>query len=503
MTDYSKLYIDGAWVPSDGTETIDVINPSTEQVIASVPAGTADRRRPGRRRRQGRLRDVGLHVQGGAGQVHPGHRRGPGGPQRGDRRGRSPTRWACRSMWANMIQAGLPVGNMAGYQQILDDFEFEEQVGNSLVVREPIGVVGAITPWNYPLHQIIAKVAPALAAGCTVVLKPSEVTPLDAFILAEVIDSVGLPAGVFNLVTGTGPVVGEAIASHPDVDMVSFTGSTRAGKRVTELGAQTVKRVAPRARRQVGQRLPRRRRPRGRRAVERHVRLLPQLGPDLLGAHPHGRAPRQAGRDRGAWPRPRPSRSSLGPGDQRRTSSARSCRPPSATGCAATSRRASTRAPRSSPVASSAPEGLDTGYFVQPTIFADVTSDMTIAQEEIFGPVLVDHALRRRGRRRSASPTARCTACRVRCSRPTSSGPRPFARQMRTGQVDINGAPTTSRRRSVATASRATAVSSASSASTSSSRRSRCSSRADPLRTCGGSPGQVPGSDAGTGGTST
>src|SRR5207342_1538492 len=141
------------------------------------------------------------------------------------------------------IQAGLPISNISGYQQILDDFEFEETVGNSLVVREPIGVVGAITPWNYPLHQVIAKVAPALAAGCTVVLKPSEVTPLDAFILAEVIDSVGLPAGVFNLVTGTGPVVGEAIASHPDVDMVSFTGSTRAGKRVSELAAQTVKRV--------------------------------------------------------------------------------------------------------------------------------------------------------------------------------------------------------------------------------------------------------------------
>ena len=127
---------------------------------------------------------------------------------------------------------------------LLEDVVWEEEIGNSLVVREPVGVVGAITPWNYPLHQIAAKVAPALAVGCTVVLKPSEVAPLNAFILAEIIDEVGLPAGVFNLVTGTGPVVGEAIASHPGVDMVSFTGSTRAGRRVSELAAQTVKPVA-------------------------------------------------------------------------------------------------------------------------------------------------------------------------------------------------------------------------------------------------------------------
>ena len=117
-------------------------------------------------------------------------------------------------------------------------------MGNSLIVREPIGVVAAITPWNYPLYQVVLKVAPAIAAGCTVVLKPSEVVPLNAFILAEVIDEVGLPAGVFNLVSGYGPVVGEAIASHPKTDMVSFTGSTRAGRRVMELAASIVWSVA-------------------------------------------------------------------------------------------------------------------------------------------------------------------------------------------------------------------------------------------------------------------
>ena len=138
---------------------------------------------------------------------------------------------------AQQIQAGLPTMSFASMPGLMEQVAWEEEVGNSLVVREPVGVVGAITPWNYPLHQIAAKVAPALAAGCTVVLKPSEVVPLNAFILAEVIEAAGLPAGVFNLVTGTGPVVGEAIAAHPGVDMVSFTGSTRAGKRVSELAA--------------------------------------------------------------------------------------------------------------------------------------------------------------------------------------------------------------------------------------------------------------------------
>jgi acyl-CoA reductase-like NAD-dependent aldehyde dehydrogenase len=145
---------------------------------------------------------------------------------------------------SSRIQAGLPIANFANYAKIVREYVFEEKVGNSLVVREPAGVAVAITPWNYPLHQITLKVAPALAAGCTVVLKPSEVAPFNAFILAEVVEAVGLPKGVFNLVTGFGPTVGEALVKHPDVDVVSFTGSTRAGKRISELAAQSVKRVA-------------------------------------------------------------------------------------------------------------------------------------------------------------------------------------------------------------------------------------------------------------------
>ena len=237
MQNRDKLYIDGAWVPSTGTGTIEVINSDHRRGHGHRPRGHARGRRQGRR--------------GGQGGAFPAWSQ-TSVEERAKYLQRITEGLQARMMeianliaqevgmplnLSMMIQAGLPTmtfGSMAG---IVDDFPFEEQVGNSLVVREPVGVVGCITPWNYPLHQIAAKVAPALAAGCTVVLKPSEVAPLNAFILAEIIDEVGLPAGVFNLVTGVGPVVGEAIAAHPDVDMVSFTGSTRAGKRVSELAA--------------------------------------------------------------------------------------------------------------------------------------------------------------------------------------------------------------------------------------------------------------------------
>jgi acyl-CoA reductase-like NAD-dependent aldehyde dehydrogenase len=139
---------------------------------------------------------------------------------------------------------GVPIWNWTNFAKVTRAFEWEARVGNSLVVREPIGVVGCITPWNFPLNQITLKIAAALGAGCTVVLKPSEIAPVNAMILAEIIHDAGLPPGVFNLVNGAGPVVGEVLATHPQVDMVSFTGSTRAGKRVAELASQSVKKVA-------------------------------------------------------------------------------------------------------------------------------------------------------------------------------------------------------------------------------------------------------------------
>ncbi len=291
---------------------------------------------------------------------------------------------------SQLVQVGLPINSFKQAAATAEAYQFEEQVGNSLVVREPIGVVGCITPWNYPLHQIAAKVAYAMAAGCTVVLKPSEVAPIDAFILAEIVDEVGLPAGVFNLVSGLGPEVGEAIAAHPDVDMVSFTGSTRAGKRVAQLGAETVKRVALELGGKSANVLLDDLDSEGfAKAVADGVQkaflnsgqtcsaLTRMLVPsDRLGGGRAGRRRRRRPRSRSAIRSP-----------TARTS-ARWRRPPSASASRATSRRASTRAPPSSPAGSARPEGLDTGYYVRPTVFSGVKPDMTIAQEEIFGPVL-------------------------------------------------------------------------------------------------------------------
>ena len=242
-TTFDKLYINGGWTSPDSAETIDVIDSVTEEVMATVPAGTAA--------------DVDGAVAAARAAFEtwsttPVEERAKYLSRIGDALGARMDEIATTisketgmAKWlSQLVQVGLPINSFKSAAALAESYAFEEEVGNSLVVREPIGVVACITPWNYPLHQIAAKAAYAMAAGCTVVLKPSEVAPIDAFILAEIVNEVGLPPGVFNLVSGYGPVVGEALAQHPDVDMVSFTGSTRAGKRVAQLGAESVKRVA-------------------------------------------------------------------------------------------------------------------------------------------------------------------------------------------------------------------------------------------------------------------
>src|ERR1022692_4111727 len=238
-----RLYIGGDWVPSTGSNSIAVVDSTTEEVIGSVPEGTVE--------------DIDRAVAA-AREAFPGWSATPVEERAALLTAVSAALGERMESLADLIthevgmplvlsqrvQVGLPMATFGSMAQVTADFTWEQTVGNSLVVREPIGVVGAITPWNYPLHQIAAKVAPALAAGCTVVLKPSDVAPLNAFLLADVIHEVGLPPGVFNLVSGAGTVVGEAIAAHPDVDMVSFTGSTRAGRRVSEVASATVKRLA-------------------------------------------------------------------------------------------------------------------------------------------------------------------------------------------------------------------------------------------------------------------
>ena len=239
----NQLFIGGAWVAPSGKQTIEVHNAGNGEVMGRVPlADDKDVERAVAAARSAFPSWSETPAETGAGYLD---KISAGLKARADELARliaqevgMPLKMAAR------IQAGLPIANFANYAKILREFSFEQRVGNSIVVRDPVGVVGAITPWNYPLHQIALKVAPALAAGCTVVLKPSEVAPFNAFLLADVIESVGLPKGVFNLVTGTGAQAGEALVKHPGVDMISFTGSTRAGKRISELASQSVKRVA-------------------------------------------------------------------------------------------------------------------------------------------------------------------------------------------------------------------------------------------------------------------
>ncbi len=242
MTTHASFFLDGAWLPVD-REALTVVNPETEEPVGAVPAGlpedvelavaAARRAFPAWSTTSTVDRAAILSATADALEA-----------RRDEVAGLISTEMGTPYAFSQAVQVGNPITVLRSYVDLLQTYAFEEQVGNSLVLREPIGVVGAITPWNYPLHQVVTKVAAALAAGCTVVLKPSEVAPLSAFVLAEILDAAGLPAGVFNLVTGLGPVVGEALAAHPDVDMVSFTGSTAAGKRVSEVASASVKRVA-------------------------------------------------------------------------------------------------------------------------------------------------------------------------------------------------------------------------------------------------------------------
>jgi len=337
---------------------------------------------------------------------------------------------------SKIIQAGLPAGQFAAMPKLMEEIAWEEEIGSSRVLREPVGVLGAITPWNYPLNQIAAKVAPALAAGCTVVLKPSEVVPLNAFILAEVVEAVGLPAGVFNLVTGTGPVVGEAIAGHPGVDMISFTGSTRAGRRVSELAAATVKPVAM----ELGGKSP-------------NV-ILDDA--DLGKAVPDGLAKcyLNSGQTCSALTRMLVPLEKLAEAEELAKSAAEAFTPgdpfeeSTRLGpLVSETQRERVRGYIEKGEAEGAslvtggvapPEGLDRGYFVRPTVFSDVTPEMTIAQEEIFGPVLViqpyadeDDAVR------IANDTVYGLAGGVwSADVDRAIG---VARRIRTGQIEING----------------------------------------------------------------
>ena len=380
-----RLYVGGEWVEPAGSGTIEVIDSTTEQVIGRIPEGTpkdVDRAVEAARAGFEAWRQVPVESR-----VEACAAISAALAERGDEiAALIAAEVGMPLAQARTIQAGLPAMDFGAMGQVAGEVAWEEQIGNSLVVREPIGVVGCITPWNYPLHQILAKVAPALAAGCTVVLKPSEVAPLNAFILAEIIDDAGLPAGVFNLVTGTGPVVGEAIAAHPGIDMVSFTGSTRAGKRVSELAASTVKKVTL----ELGGKSP--------------FIILPDAPVEDAVKAGIGSCFMNSGQTCIAWTRmlvPRDKQDEIASAvkEVAETYTVGDPNDPSNRlgPLISDTQRERVRNYINKGIdegaelvtgGPDAPEGLDKGYFVKPTVFKNVRNDMTIAQEEIFGPVL-------------------------------------------------------------------------------------------------------------------
>jgi len=436
MKTYDKLYIGGEWTPPSGKGSFDVLDASTEDVMGRIPAGNAEdvdravkaaraafeswSETPAAERAEylqkiqaglgARMQEIAETIAGEVGMPLP---------------------------LSNAIQAGLPTMTFGSAAQLATSYEFEEQSGNSLVIREPVGVVGCITPWNYPLHQIAAKVAPALAAGCTVVLKPSEVAPLSAFILAEIIDSVRLPRGVFNLVSGDGATVGEAISGHPDVDMVSFTGSTNAGKRVAEVASKTVKRVAL----ELG-------------GKSANVILDDADLPRAVKAGVQN-CYLNSGQTCSAWTRMLVPRSrhdeavTLAKQAAEKLTVGSAFEPSSRLGpLVSKTQQERVRSYIRKGVEEGAtlvtggpeqPENLPKGYFVKPTVFANVKNGMTIAQQEIFGPVLCiipydteEEAIR------IANDSVYGLSGGVWSNDPERA--KRVARRIRTGQIDINGA---------------------------------------------------------------
>ncbi|MFB7571043.1 aldehyde dehydrogenase family protein [Streptomyces sp. NPDC056165] len=425
MKAHDGMYIDGAWRPAEGRDVIEVVNPADERVIGTVPAGTAE--------------DVDAAVRAARAALPGWAATAPA--ERAARLAALRDVLAAREeeiaetvtaelgsplAFSRTVHAGVPIAVAGSYADLAATYAFEEKVGNSTVYHEPVGVVGAITPWNYPLHQIVAKAAPALAAGCTVVLKPAEDTPLTARLFAGAVDEAGLPAGVFNLVTGLGPVAGQALAERPDVDLVSFTGSTAVGRRIGAIAGAAVKKVAL----ELG-------------GKSANV-ILPSA--DLARAVNVGVANvmSNSGQTCSAWTRMLVHR------DQYEEAVALA-----ATAAAKYGERigpvvnakqvARVRGYIEKGVAEGArlvaggPESpRERGYFVSPTVLADVTPEMTVAQEEIFGPVLSilryddeEDALR------IANGTVYGLAGAVWAGDEAEAVA--FARRMDTGQVDING----------------------------------------------------------------
>ncbi len=435
MTTYASHYINGQWVTAQSKEALPVHDSSTEEIMATVPAGTAQEAEQAVlaaraafdawstlpvETRAAYLEKVAAGLKARTDEMALAIAREVGMPLK----------------MAKTVQVGGPIWHWGNFAKVARNFEWEKKVGNSLVVREAIGVVGCITPWNFPLSQITLKIAPALAAGCTVVLKPSEIAPVNAMILAEIIHEAGLPPGVFNLVNGMGPVVGEVLATHPEVDMVSFTGSTRAGKRVSELASQSVKRIAL----ELG----------GKSAsviledadfeaaVKGTISACMLNSGQTCSAHTRMLVPAARYDEVKALAKTAIAKFSVGP----------SLEEGSRLGPLVSANQRERVlgfirtgiAEGADVIAGGAePPALDKGYFVQPTILGIKASD-TLAQEEIFGPVLVVIAYKDE---EEAVSIANSTIYGLGGGVWSGSDEHAMkvARRLRTGQVDINGGP--------------------------------------------------------------
>jgi aldehyde dehydrogenase (NAD+) len=435
MIRYEHHYYDGAWQQPATSDAIDVLSSATEEAIGRVPKGNAD--------------DVDRAVKSARKAFD-----GAWGRTTAEERAQWLDKLAAAMKarvpqvaeaithevgtaigFATKVQVEFPISAIGLNAKFVREYRFEEELGNSLIVKDPIGVVGCVTPWNYPLHQIVAKIAPALAAGCTVVLKPAEIAPLSALMLADAAHEIGLPAGVFNVVCGPGRVVGEAIVAHPDVDMVSFTGSLQAGRRVASLAGEGIKKVCL----ELG----------GKsafvvlddapfdKAIPAGVNNCMQNSGQTCSAWTRMLVPRARQADAIDLAKAQLAKLTLGDPFDAKTRLgplASASQRETVLGYIEQGKKEGAQLV----AGGERPAALTKGYYVEPTIFADVDNRMTVAQEEIFGPVLTiipydseeqavalanDSIYGLAGGVWAATPE-RATA---------------VARRLRTGQVDVNG----------------------------------------------------------------